>query len=200
MSTGRRRTDVYSTGLLLIQLLTGVLPFSGETWIEYEQLHIDAPRPPPSSTGAVPPALDHVILRSLEPNPNDRYESILEFSKAATDAARDSSPTPQKNLAIHLEINFDGEDPSDADLDAADEVLIRASRKLRGPGMSVVSRVGRVAACDGADARDASCPCKSTARTALDGHRVRPQAQRPSTAVGLTARDYRRRERGRFPR
>jgi eukaryotic-like serine/threonine-protein kinase len=70
------RSDLYSLGVVLYELLTGKTPFDGETPVEIAMKHLsNAPEPPSKLRPDVPPELDMVVLRALAKNPDDRYQS-----------------------------------------------------------------------------------------------------------------------------
>jgi serine/threonine-protein kinase len=76
------RTDVYSSGVLLYQMLTGERPFEGSmTAIMHKVLHITPPRPSELSVVA-PPGLDPVVARAMQRRPEDRFASAAEFAQA----------------------------------------------------------------------------------------------------------------------
>ncbi len=69
-------SDLYSTGIVLFELLTARVPFNGETPVEIAMKHIaEPPRAPSDLRPEVPEDLDHVVLRALAKEPKDRYQS-----------------------------------------------------------------------------------------------------------------------------
>jgi serine/threonine-protein kinase len=69
-------SDLYSTGIVLYELLTGTVPFSGETPVEIAMKHLsEAPAPPSEHRPEIPDDLDLLVLRSLAKEPADRYQS-----------------------------------------------------------------------------------------------------------------------------
>lgn len=70
------RSDLYSTGCLLYELLTFRTPFTGETPMAVMYQHIqEAPRPPSLYNPEVGPQVDAIVLRALEKDPAYRYQS-----------------------------------------------------------------------------------------------------------------------------
>ncbi|MFI9382291.1 Stk1 family PASTA domain-containing Ser/Thr kinase [Kutzneria sp. NPDC052558] len=65
------RSDVYSAGILLYEMLTGQPPYSGDTPISVAYRHVNDDVPPPSeaATGSIPPALDDLVLRATRRDP-----------------------------------------------------------------------------------------------------------------------------------
>ncbi len=75
-------SDLYSTGILLFELLTGELPFNGETPVEIAMKHLSQVPPAPSTIRSeVPHDLDLVVLRALAKEPADRYRSAKELDR-----------------------------------------------------------------------------------------------------------------------
>jgi len=75
-------SDLYSVGIVLYELLTGKVPFSGDSPVEIAMKHISAiPEPPSSHRPDVPDDLDLIVLRALGKTPEERYPSAEEMDK-----------------------------------------------------------------------------------------------------------------------
>ena len=73
-------SDLYSVGVVLYELLTGVVPFSGETPVEIAMKHLSTvPEPPSAKRADVPRDLDMVVMRALAKDPSERYQSAEEM-------------------------------------------------------------------------------------------------------------------------
>lgn len=76
------RSDQYSAGILLLELLIQETPFFSDSIGETVVRMVNEPPPPPSARrGDIPEGLDTVVLKALEKKPERRYESALEFSR-----------------------------------------------------------------------------------------------------------------------
>lgn len=67
------RSDLYSAGVVFYEMVTGEVPFSGESPISVAIKHIDADPPPPSLKKDLPEAVEAIILRALKKEPYQRY-------------------------------------------------------------------------------------------------------------------------------
>jgi eukaryotic-like serine/threonine-protein kinase len=85
------RSDVYSLGVVLFELLTGTVPFRGAGFFETARRHIEQPAPDVRQfRPEVPGALARVVARALEKKPAQRYPSMDEFVADLRRAAHDA--------------------------------------------------------------------------------------------------------------
>ncbi|EID54262.1 Stk1 family PASTA domain-containing Ser/Thr kinase [Saccharomonospora xinjiangensis] len=74
------RSDVYSSGCVLYELVTGDPPFTGDSPVAVAYQHVrEAPRAPSESNPAVSPELDAVVLKALAKSTSERYQSAAEM-------------------------------------------------------------------------------------------------------------------------
>jgi eukaryotic-like serine/threonine-protein kinase len=74
------RSDLYSLGIVLYEMVTGKPPFTGDSAMAVAYKHVqETPLPPSSLNADVPPRLDAVVMRALAKNPANRYQSAGEF-------------------------------------------------------------------------------------------------------------------------
>jgi serine/threonine protein kinase len=81
------RADIYSLGIVLYELLTSKLPFQGQTSFDFLMARLtDPPIPLLKANPAAPPVFVPILDKALAQQPDDRYQTMDEFSRALLDA------------------------------------------------------------------------------------------------------------------
>lgn len=94
------RTDIYSIGVILFEMLTGRVPFDGENAVAIAMKQVgEEPAAPSSINPKVSPALDAIVLKALAKDPAQRFSSAAEMA-AALDAAEAEPGAPVELAAI----------------------------------------------------------------------------------------------------
>ncbi|MBH1934682.1 serine/threonine protein kinase [Streptomyces sp. AV19] len=91
------RSDLYSVGIMLFELLTGRLPFNADSPLAIAYAHVqEEPVAPSTINRSIPPALDALVARALKKNPNERFPSAAamrdECARVASTVHGASSP------------------------------------------------------------------------------------------------------------
>jgi len=104
------KSDIYSLGIVIYEMVTGKLPFEGESPISVALKHIQKePIPPTKYNSGIPVSLERIILKAISKDPQDRYENVhklrLDLMAALLDKVVSSSTG---YLDTSLKNNFDG--------------------------------------------------------------------------------------------
>lgn len=99
------RADIYSMGVIIYLMATGKLPFEGEGPHALYKILYDPPAPPTN----VPKALQAVLLKCLEKNPDDRYATCEELKEAFAKALELPDDLPQATASLSNRYRPDGQ-------------------------------------------------------------------------------------------
>ena len=107
------RSDIYSLGIVMFEMLTGRVPFDGETPVEVALKHINEDVPSPAKlVPGIPPALDKVVLKATDNYQTERYKSVDEMLEALKNVefvthmvgdrvfAAESEPKPRRDESL----------------------------------------------------------------------------------------------------
>jgi serine/threonine-protein kinase len=142
------RADIYALGVVLYHLLTGQYPFRAETMADIERQHLEAPPPRPSHVAPLSPALDTVVLRSMEKVADRRFPSARAFWEALREAVgttkADVPEVTAQAAAIYVEVRMSPEADNDSDelLDDSSAALDAAEQAFRDAGLLLALQTG----------------------------------------------------------
>ncbi|MGV9746174.1 Stk1 family PASTA domain-containing Ser/Thr kinase [Rhodococcus zopfii] len=135
------RSDVYSVGCVLFEILTGEPPFKGDSPVAVAYQHVREDPPLPSSVNpSVPPELDSVILKAMAKNPANRYQSAAEMRSDLIRVLSGQRPSAPMVMTDDERTNFLGAVDSDSNYRDGAAPAAAASAGGSGGG-SVTKRV-----------------------------------------------------------
>ncbi len=97
------RSDIYSVGVALYEMVTGKKPFDGDTPVSIALMHMQStPKKPTELNSTIPEGLEQIILRAMQKEPNQRYQTAGEMIKDLEDL--------KKNPALIFEYKYNSTD------------------------------------------------------------------------------------------
>jgi eukaryotic-like serine/threonine-protein kinase len=123
-------SDLYSIGVMLYEALTGRVPFEGESAVAVAMKQVSqTPQRPSSINPAVSPALDAVVMRALEKEPGERFQSADAFITALDNALKDPG-APGRDTAAFAPLPPVVAAPEEAEAAEPEEEDERRKRRL----------------------------------------------------------------------
>ncbi|MBQ5331493.1 MAG: Stk1 family PASTA domain-containing Ser/Thr kinase [Oscillospiraceae bacterium] len=108
------RSDIYSVGVMMYEMLTGVKPFDGDTPIAIALMHMqESPKSMRSIKEEIPEGLENIVLRAMQRDPYKRYQSASEMIKDIEEF--------KKNPDITFEYDISLDEPENEGYDEEDE-------------------------------------------------------------------------------
>lgn len=140
------RLDLFSAGVVLYEALTGASLYTEENPAKLLADVRQANIPPPSQRNPLLSAeIDHLVMRALEPQPDDRYQTAREFGDALSDyIARHSPSYSAGNLATFLEaLSADAQDQASTNRMNRDDFAIHQHSMVFSPGELGAAAAGK---------------------------------------------------------
>ena len=96
------RADLYAAGVVLFEMITGQKPFAAEDTLDLMAMHRGAPVPRIANLApfgsVIPPGLQEIVDKALAKDPNDRYQTAIEFAAAVDALALETEAAPHVRL------------------------------------------------------------------------------------------------------
>ncbi len=94
------KSDIYSVGVMLYEMLTGVKPFDADTPIAVALMHMqNVPKPPRQINNTIPEGLESIVLRAMQKDSSKRYQSASEMIKDIEEFKRNPSIVFEYNIS-----------------------------------------------------------------------------------------------------
>jgi TolB-like protein/tetratricopeptide (TPR) repeat protein/predicted Ser/Thr protein kinase len=137
------RSDIFSFGLVLYEMLSGKRAFSGDS--NYSVMDAIVKKDPPPLQAS--PSLDTIVRRCLAKQPSERYQTVSEvkttLERALAEKTPGSASEPQPSIAVLPFVNMSGDKEQEYFSDGLAEEIINAMAQI--PGLKVIARTSAFA-------------------------------------------------------
>jgi serine/threonine protein kinase/Tfp pilus assembly protein PilF len=138
------RSDVFSFGLVLYEMLSGQPAFRGDSWISTlaSILH-EEPRPLREINAAISASIERHVARCLRKDPSQRFQTMLDVSRALAGASSDAARKEGPSIAVLPFVNLSADKENEYFSDGLAEEIINALAKV--PELRVIARTSAFA-------------------------------------------------------
>ena len=111
--SGDERSDIYSLGVLAFHLFTGRLPFEGDTPLSVVLKHVNELPPKPSSINPdIPESLENIVLKAMDKNPDNRWNSVNELNNEIRSILRNENLANDDDDFLYTETTSEHHTPA----------------------------------------------------------------------------------------
>lgn len=112
------KSDIYSVGVLMYEMLTGQLPFQSDSAVSVALMQVQAEAVPPSAINSdIPTGLEQITMRAMQKNPRDRYQSVAEMLLDIEEYKKDPSIIFDYSYLVEDKSETEPQDSSEDDFE-----------------------------------------------------------------------------------
>ena len=137
------RVDVYAVGVILYELFSGAVPFTGESFMAVLSAHLTNPVPPLQTWApdiAISPELERAMMVALAKNPDERYQSMSEFGQALQHTPEGRMAAPLAGLLPIPKVTHESFRPARAAANATSPQFLARTQDGPPPGSPIGTR------------------------------------------------------------
>ena len=124
------KSDIYSMGIMMYELLTGLVPYKGDTAVEIALKHLKEPLPSVRKTNpSIPQSVENVIIKATAKNPKNRYKDSREMHDDLKTALDESRENEEKYVYKYPETDLDETKALDKELESIKKQKVSEEKK-----------------------------------------------------------------------